>query len=111
MMASQPVDNGRPDQQQVGGRFQVAASRQLVDQLGVDARGGVVVEVLQGGRGGQAGEPQPPGQAAGLVRGDLGSEQPFQGRGQGQALGGGGVQDGGQVFGGVVQLQRGQVGS
>ena len=60
------ADAGRPDQQDVGGGLQVAAGGQLVDELPVDGRGGVVVEVLQGGRGGQAGEPQPPGQAAGL---------------------------------------------
>ena len=70
---------------------------------------GVVVEVLQGGGGGQAGEPQPAGQAAGLGGVDLEGEQPFQGGGQRQSFGGGVVEDGGQVLGGGVQLERGEV--
>ena len=64
----------------------------------VDGGLGVVVEVLQGGRGGQAGEPQPAGQPAGLGGVDLEGEQPFQGGGQRQLLGGGLVEDGGQVL-------------
>ena len=76
----------------------------------VEPGGGVVVEVLQGGRGGQAGEPQPPGQAPGLGSVDLDGQEPFQGGGHGQVLGGCGVQDGGQVLGGVGQLQDRQVG-
>ena len=40
---------------------------------------GVVVELLQGGRGGQGGEAQPAGQPAGLGGGDFEGEQAFQG--------------------------------
>ena len=63
---------------------------------------GVVVELLQGGGGGQRGEPQPAGQAAGLGGVDLEAEQPFQGGGQRQAFGGGVVEDGREVLGGGV---------
>ena len=102
---------GRADQQDVGGVFQVAAGGQLADQGGVGGGGGVVVEVLQGGRGGQGREAEPPGQAAGLVRGHLDGQEPFQCGGHGQALGAGLVQDGGERLGGVVQLQHGEVGA
>ena len=61
----------------------------------VDAGGGVVVEVLQGGGGGQAGEPEPAGEPAGFGGVDLGGEQAFQGGGDGEAFGGGVVEDGG----------------
>ena len=77
--------------------------------VAVGGGGGVVVELLQGGRGGQGGEPQPAGQPAGLGGVDLEGEQPFQGGGQRQLFGGGLVEDGGQCFGGGVQLERGQV--
>ena len=50
---------GRADEQNVGRRFQVAAGAQFVDQRPVDPGGGIDVEVGQGGRGRQAGEPQP----------------------------------------------------
>ena len=56
---------------------------------------GVVVELVQGGVGGQAGEAEPAGEAAGLVRGDLDPQQAFQSRGHGEVLGAGLVQDGG----------------
>jgi hypothetical protein len=46
---------------------------------------------------------------AGLVSGYLDREQPLEGGGGGQAFGGCGVQDAGQRFGGVVQLQLGEV--
>jgi hypothetical protein len=49
---------GRADEQDVGGGFEVAAGGQLGDQGGVDGGGGVVVEVFQGGWGGQGGEAQ-----------------------------------------------------
>ena len=49
------------DQQNVGGRLQVAAGGEFIDELAVHPGGGVDVEALQGGRGGQAGEPQPAG--------------------------------------------------
>lgn len=103
------ADAGWPDEQHVRGLLQVAAGGELVDQGGVDAGGGVVVEVGQGGWGGQGGEPDPPGESAGLVGIDLDREEAFQGRGQGQPFGVGGVQDGGQVLGGVVQLHGGEV--
>ena len=103
------AEAGRADQQDVGGGFEVAAGGQLGDEPGVDGGGGVVVEVLQGGRGGQGREAEPSGQAAGLVRGDLDREQPLERGGEGQVLGGCGVQDGGQRLGGVVQLQLGEV--
>ena len=100
---------GRADQQDVGRRFEVAAGAEFVDQLAVDAGGGVEVEVVQGGRGGQAGEPQPAGQSAGVAGVDFDGQQPFQGGGQRQAFGGGLVQDGRQRFGGGVQFELGQV--
>ena len=75
----------------------------------VDGGGGVVVEVLQGGGGRQGREAQPPGQPAGVAGGYLDRQEPFQCGGRGQALGGRGVQDGGQRPGGVVQLQLGEV--
>ncbi len=85
------------------------AGGELVDQVPVDAGCDVVVEVGQGGRGGQAGEPEPAGQAAGLGGGHLDLQEMFQGCGQRQSFGGRGVQDGGEVFGGVVQLEDGEV--
>ena len=83
--------------------------RQLVDELAVDPGGGVDVEVVQGGGGGQAGEPQPAGQPAGLGGVDLDGQQPLQRRGERELLGGGLVQHGGQRFGGGVQFQLGQM--
>jgi hypothetical protein len=68
----------RSDQQDVGGRLQVAAGAQLVDQLAVDAGGGVDIEAVQGGGCGYAGEPQPPGQAARPGGVDLDGEQLLQ---------------------------------
>jgi hypothetical protein len=62
-------------------------------QEAVDPGGGVVVEVLQRGRGGQAGEPQPSRQSAGFGGLDFDGEQSVQGSGHGQVLGGGLVQD------------------
>src|SRR3954454_16037213 len=55
-------DAGWPDEQDVGGGVEVAAGGQLVDELGVDAGGGVEVEVRQGGWGGQRCEPEPTGE-------------------------------------------------
>ena len=75
---------GRADEQDVGGRFEVAAGGEFLDQRVVDGGLGVVVELLQGGRGGQRGEPQPTGQAAGLGGVDFEGEQAFQGGGQRQ---------------------------
>ena len=66
---------------------------------GSQVGGGVDVEVLQGGGGGQAGEPQPAGQPAGLGGVDLDGQQPLQRGGQRQLLGGGLVEHGGQGFG------------
>jgi len=100
---------GGSDEEHVRGLLQVAAGGELVDQGGVDAGGGVVVEVGQGGRGRQGGEPDPSGESTGFGGVDLDREEAFQGRGQGQPLGVGSVQDGGQVLGGVVQLQGGEV--
>ena len=77
--------------------------------LAVDAGRGVVVEAFQGGRGGQAGEAQPAGEAAGFGGGHLEAEQPFECGGQRQPFGGGGVQHGREVFGGVVQFERGEM--
>ena len=99
----------RTDQQNVGGRVQVAAGGELVDELAVHPGGGVDVETVQGGGGGQAGEPQPASQAAGLIGVDLNGQQPLQRHGQRQSLGGGLVDHGGQGFGGGVQFQRGQM--
>ena len=59
--------------------------------------------------GGQGREAEPSGQAAGLAGGDLDRQEPLERGGHGQALGGCGVQDGGQRLGGVVQLQLGEV--
>lgn len=55
----------RPDEQDVGRGLEVAAGAQLVNELAVDTGGGVDVEIGQGRRGGQAGEPQPARQPAG----------------------------------------------
>src|ERR1700752_4201382 len=52
----------RADQQNVGRIFQVTAGAQFVDQCAVDPGGGIDVKVSQGGRGGQAREPQAAGQ-------------------------------------------------
>ena len=80
------ADPGWPDQQHVGGGLQVAAGAELGDQVPVEAGGGVVVEVLQAGGGGQAGEPEPAGEPAGLGGVDLEGEQPFQRGGQRRVL-------------------------
>jgi hypothetical protein len=103
------ADAGWADQQHVGGGVEVAAGGELVDEFLVDAGGGVVVEVMQGRWGGQRGEPEPAGQAAGLGGVDLDREQPLQRRGHRQLFGLGGGQHRGQVLGGVVQLQGRQV--
>src|SRR5690606_470535 len=98
-----------PDEQDVGRRFQVAAGAQLVDELAVDPGGGVDVEVGQGGRGGQAGEPQPAGQPAGGGGLDFHGQQPLQRHGQRQSLGGSLVEHRGQRFGGRGEFEFGQV--
>ena len=72
---------------------------------------GVVVEVVQGGGGGQVREAQPAGQAAGFGGVDLDPQESFEGGGGGEVLGAGGVEDGGECFGGVSQPQVGQVGA
>lgn len=99
----------RTDEQNVGRRFQIAARAQLVDQLAIDPRGGVDVEIGQRSRGGQAGEPQPAGQPAGRGSLDLDGQQPLQRDGQRQSLSGGLVQNGGQGFGGRGQFELGQM--
>ena len=58
---------GRADEQHVGGRFEVAAGGQLVDQGAVGGGLGVVVELLQGGRG-RAGRRTAAGRPAGGPR-------------------------------------------
>jgi hypothetical protein len=77
----------RSDEQDVGGGGEVGAGGELIDEVAVDAGGGVVVEVGEGGRGRQGGEPEPAGEAAGLGGVDLDPKESFQGGGQGQALG------------------------
>ena len=94
------ADAGRADQEHVGGGVEVAAGGELVDQRAVDAGLGVVVEVVEGGRGGQAGEPQPAGEAAGFGGVDLDREQPLERGGERQLLGGGFVEDAWECFGG-----------
>ena len=69
----------------VGGGLQIAAAAQAVDQGSVDAHGGVDVEVIEGGRGGQAGEAQPAGEPAGGGGVDLDCQQSLQGGGHRQA--------------------------
>ena len=44
----------RTDQQNVGGRIQVAAGGEFVDELAVHPGGGVDVEAVQGGGGGRS---------------------------------------------------------
>ena len=73
------MDNGRADEQDVGGLVEEPQRRQVADQSLVDAGLGGVVEVGQGVAGGQAGEVGARGQPAGLGGGDLDREQPFQG--------------------------------
>jgi hypothetical protein len=102
-------DAGRADQEDVGGRLEVAAGAELGDQVRVDAGGGVVVEPVEGGGGGQAGEPEPAGEAAGFGGVDLEPQQLLQRRGQGEAVVGGGVEDGRELFGGGVKPQHGEV--
>jgi hypothetical protein len=75
----------------------VRSAAVVVDQLAVDAGLRVVVEVLQGGWGRQAGEAQPAGQAAGFGGLDLGVQQPFQRRGQREVLGAGGSSTAGRA--------------
>jgi hypothetical protein len=103
------ADPGGPDHQDVGGGLEVAAGRQVVDQPGIDARLGVVVELVQGRVGGQAREAEPAGEPSGLGGGDLDPQQPFQSRGHGEVLGPGLVQHGGQGRGRVDQLEGAQV--
>jgi len=88
-------DAGRPDQQDVGRRLEVAVGCQVPDEGRVDTRLGLVVEVLQGGRAGQAREPEPAGEPAGFGGLHFDAEQPFQGGGGRELLGLGLVQDGG----------------
>ena len=51
----------------VGGRLQVAAGGEFIDEFAVHTGGGVDVEAGQGRRGGQAGASQSVGQPAGWV--------------------------------------------
>jgi hypothetical protein len=69
------------------------------------------VEVGQGPGLGQAGEPQPAGQPAGLGGFDLQLQQPFQRGGQRQLLDAGLVQHPRQLLGGGVELEVVQVGA
>ena len=84
----------------------MVASAAAPECVGVDSGGGVVVEVVQAGGGGQAGEPEPAGEPAGLGGVDLQAEETLQGGGHRQAFVAGLVEDGGQLFGGGVQAQR-----
>jgi hypothetical protein len=102
---------GRTDEQNIGRGLEVAAGRELVDQVAVDAGGGVVVEPVQRGGGGQGREPQSTGQAPRFGGVDLDGEEPFERRGHRQALGDRGVQHGGQRLGGVVELEDREVGA
>src|ERR1700757_2418486 len=70
------------------------------DELAVHPGGGVDIEALQRGGGGQAGEAQPAGQPACLGGVDLDGQQPLQRHGQRQLLGGGLVEHGWEGFGG-----------
>ena len=88
-------DSGRSDQQHVGRGLEVAAGAELSEQGPVDARGGVEVEVVEGGAGGEVREAEPAGEAAGVGRGDLDGEQPLEGVGEAPALGLGLVKDAG----------------
>ncbi|KDE97223.1 hypothetical protein Y900_028580 [Mycolicibacterium aromaticivorans JS19b1 = JCM 16368] len=103
------ADPGRADEQDVGRGLEVAAGGQLFDHLAINPGGGVVVEVLQRGRGGQAREPQPTGQSAGFGGLDFDGEQSVQGGGHRQVLGGGLVQDRRQRLGRIVEPEHGQM--
>jgi hypothetical protein len=100
---------GWTDQQDVGRRLQIATGAQFVDELAVDPRGGVDVEIVQRGRGGYAGESQPAGEAAGGAGLDFYGQQSLQCHREGQSLGAGLVEHRGQRFGASVQFERGQM--
>ena len=72
------------------------------DEVRVNDGGGVVVEVRQGGRGGQGGEPEPAGE--GGLRWRPRSRGAVPARRSRSGLRPGGVQDGGQRLGGVVSF-------
>jgi len=70
---------------------------------------GVVVEVVQGGRGGQVREPEPAGEPPCFGGLHLDAEQLLQCCCGAELLGLRGVQHGGQGFGGVGEFEVGQV--
>jgi hypothetical protein len=74
------IDAGRPDEQHVGGVLEEPQRGELVDELAVDARLGVEVEVVEPPGGGQVGEAFQAGVTAGFGGGDLDIEEPFQER-------------------------------
>ena len=100
---------GWADEQHVGGGVEEAAGGELVDDRGVRAGLSIEVEVLDRCRGGQASEPQPPGQTPRFGGLNLGREQSLQRRGHRQLLRRGGIQDSRELFGGGVQTQDSQV--
>ena len=87
----------------------VAAGAELGEQGLVDAGGGVEVEVVQGGAGGEVREAEPAGETAGIGRGDLEREQALEGVGEAPTLGLGLVQDARQGVGGVGEFELGEV--
>ena len=99
------ADARRPDEEHVGGGLEVAAGGEFVDELPVDAGGGVEVEVVQPCRGGQACEAGAAGEAARGVGGDFQRHEPFEGGGDGEPLGAGRIEHGWQVLGCGGELQ------
>tara|TARA_R100000365_G_scaffold2360_1_gene7519 strand:- start:339 stop:638 length:300 start_codon:yes stop_codon:yes gene_type:complete len=89
-------DPGRADEEHVGRGVDVAAGAELGEQRLVDAGGVVEVEVVEGGAGGEVREPEPAREAAGFGRGDLDLQKPFEGVGEGPALRGCLIENGGE---------------
>ncbi|RDI73167.1 hypothetical protein Gocc_3109 [Gaiella occulta] len=100
---------GWADEQEVGGLLDEAQRCELVDELSVERGLGVEVEVVQGPGRGQAGETQPPGEAAGLGRLDLDLEQPLEEGGVRELLLAGALELARERLGGGLQAQVVQV--
>src|SRR5581483_11364961 len=103
------ADAGRPDQQHVALVLDEAQGGELVDELAVESGLGVVVDLGQRLRAGEAGKAQPPLEPAALGRLDLDREQPFEETRVGGLALLGLLQCCGELLGGRLQAQVGEV--
>lgn len=88
------------DEEHVGRSLDEPAGGQLLQEVAVDAGGGVEVEVVRVCPVGRFREPEPAHETPRVGGGDFDGEEPLEGLGEGPALGLGLVENGGEGVGG-----------